>query len=269
MTAPSPKVSEQKQAGKKSFKDWQYDFTAHIRDPEIVPAPEGIEPHRIKIYSDLFYNNIEGFISNGFPVLRSLYNDEDWHKLVRHFFKHHRNKTPYFLEVSQEFLDYLQNERGEREEDYPFMLELAHYEWVELALMTSELDEDINWNTIDKNGDLLNNKPVLSPLAWSFSYQYPVQQISEDFLPGKPAEQPVHLLVYRDNNDEVHFMELNPVTAILIQTIIEDNDLSTKQILEMIAEQMQHPAPNVVIQGGLQVINDLKLRNVILGTHKP
>ena len=63
-------------------------------------------------------------------------------------------------------------------------------------------------------------------------------------------------------------MELNPVTAMLIQLINEDKDLTTKQILENIAEQMNHPEPNVVIDGGYQIIQDLKNRNVILGVNK-
>ncbi len=63
-------------------------------------------------------------------------------------------------------------------------------------------------------------------------------------------------------------MKLNPITALLIQKIAEDNKLTTKQILENIAEQMNHPEPNVVIEGGYKIIQDLKNRNVILGVNK-
>ncbi len=259
MNAPSPKVSE-----KKSFKDWQYAFTSHIRDPDMVPPPEGIEPRRIRIYSELFYNNVEGFISSGFPVLRSLYNDEDWHKLVKHFFKHHRNQTPYFLEVSQEFLDYLQNERGEREEDYPFMLELAHYEWVELALSVDETEIDMT--AIDVDGDLLEGHPLISPLAWPLSYQYPVHKISEDFIPDAPGEQPTHLVIYRDRDDEVRFMELNPVTARLLYLLDEDDKLTGRAALQQIASELSHPNPDVVIDGGLATLRELLDRDIVLGT---
>lgn len=166
--------------------------------------------------------------------------------------------------MPREFLKYLENER-DNPNDPSFINELAHYEWIELALMTSDLDEAINWSEIDKDGDLLNQKPVMSPLAWPLTYQYPVQHISQDFIPDEPSEQPVYLLIYRDNEDEVHFMELNPVTALLVQFINDDNQLNSKQILEKIAEQLNHPDPNVVMEGGFQIIQDLKNRNVILG----
>ena len=249
------------------FTQAQYEFAAHIRDPELNPRPADIEARRMKIYNELFFNNVEDFISNTYPVLKSIMPEDEWQKMMRDYFSNHLSHTPLFPEMPREFLMYLENERN-NPEDPAFIKELAHYEWIELALMTSDLDENINWDNIDIDGDLLNNSPVLSPLAWSLSYEYPVQQISKDFIPEEPSKQPVYLLIYRDKNDEVHFMELNPVTAMLIQLINEDKDLTTKEILENIAEQIQHPEPNVVIEGGQQIIQDLKNRNVILGVNK-
>ena len=249
------------------FKQKQYEFAAHIRDPESNPKPVDVEARRMKIYNELFFNNVEDFIANTYPVLREITSDEDWLEMTRDYFNNHLSHTPLFPEMPREFLKYLETERN-NPNDPVFINELAHYEWVELALMTSDLDEDIDWTQIDSDGDLLNNQPVISPLAWPLNYQYPVQQISADFLPDKPSEQPVYLLVYRDKNDKVHFMEMNPVTAMLVQLINEDNDLTTRQMLELIAEQLKHPDPEVVIQGGHQIMQDLKNRNVILGVNK-
>ena len=249
------------------FTQTQYAFAAHIRDPESNPKPADVEARRMKIYSELFFNNAEDFISNTYPVLKSITPKDEWQVMLRDYFNHHISHTPLFPEMPREFLKYLEKERN-YSNDPPFIKELAHYEWVELALMTSDLDNDINWNLIDINGDLLNKKPVMSPLAWPLSYQYPVQKISCDFLPQAPSEQLVYLLVYRDYNDEVHFMELNPITALLVQLINEDNGLTTKQMLDVIVEQLDHPQPQVVIDGGYQIIQDLKNRNVILGVNK-
>ena len=246
----------------------QYEFAAHIRDPSSNPKPVDVEARRMKIYNELFFNNVEDFISNTYPVLKSIMSEDEWQKMMRDYFSNHLSHTPLFPEMPREFLNYLENERS-NQNDPIFIKELAHYEWIELALMTSDLDENINWDNINIDGDLLTNPPILSPLASSLSYQYPVQQISVDFIPNEPSAQPVYLLVYRNMNDEVHFMELNPVTAMLIQLINEDKGLTTEKILKNIAEQMKHPEPNVVIEGGYQIIQDLKDRNVILGVNKP
>ena len=57
---------------KANLKEIQFAFTAHLRDPENNPAPDAIEDRRMGIYRDLFYNNVEGFLSKGFPVIRSI-----------------------------------------------------------------------------------------------------------------------------------------------------------------------------------------------------
>ena len=250
-----------------SFKLAQYEFAAHIRNPEVNPLPAGVETRRMKIYTELFYNNVEDFISNTYPVLRSITPEKQWHEMIRDYFSKHLSHTPLFPEMPREFLKYLETERN-NPLDPDFIQELAHYEWIELALMTSDLDEDIDWSKIDQDTDLLNNIPVLSPLAWPLTYHYPVHQISRDFIPATASEFPVYLMIYRDKNDNVHFMELNPVTARLVQCINEENNLSSKQILENIAAEMEHPNPEIVIEGGHQVIQDLKNRNVILGVNK-
>ncbi len=250
-----------------AFKQQQYEFAAYIRDPENTPVPAGIEPRRMAIYGELFFNNIEEFISTTYPVLKEITDESCWQDMLRDYFKNHLSTTPLFPELPREFLKYLETER-ENKDDPPFLYELAHYEWVELALEVSDRDNEINWSEIDTTADLLDAEPALSPLAWPLSYQYPVHLINSEFQPHQPAEQPVHLMVYRDNDDEVHFMELNPVTALLLHLIQQENSLTTREILLQIAEQLHHPDPEVVIRGGMEIMNDLKARNVILGVNK-
>ena len=93
---------------------------------------EGVEARRIKIYQDLFFNNVEGFCSAAFPVFKTLLSHPDWLSLIRDFFIEHQCETPHFCEIAQEFLEYLFEHKAEQL-PYPFMLELAHYEWAELA----------------------------------------------------------------------------------------------------------------------------------------
>lgn len=247
-----------------AFKKHQYEFTAHLRNPKSSAMPDGIEDRRMAIYRDLLYNNIEGFIANSFPVIREIYNDKNWHKMIRDFFANHKSHSPYFLEISQEFLDYLQNERQPRSEDPAGLLELAHYEWVELALHVS--DETISMQNIDANGDLLDQHPVFSPVAWPLVYQFPVHKMSPDKLPAQAPENPTCLVVYRNRNDKVQFLEITPVTAQLIALLQENESYSGHDAITQIIRQMQHPNPGVVKQGGRAALEELQQYGIILGT---
>jgi hypothetical protein len=243
------------------FMQHQYAFAARIRDPENAPAPADIEPRRMAVYAELFYNNIQDFLANAFPVLRKIHPDQQWHALVRDYFATHRARTPLFHELPREFLQYLNEERGERADDYPFMLELAHYEWIELELLTAG-DE---LPACDTEGDLLSGRPVLSPLTRILSYHYAVQRIGPDNIPTKPDETLTHLLVYRDANDAIGFIELNPVTARLLQRVTGQPESSSEQLLRQIAAELQHPNPQTVIEGGSEILHDLQRRDIILG----
>lgn len=249
-----------------AFQSRQFEFAAHIRNPNENPAPADMEDRRMAIYRELFYNNVENFISSGFPVLRTLYSDAVWHRMVRDFFATHRCATPLFMEISQEFLTYLQQERQSDPEDPPFLVELAHYEWVELALSIAEQEPE--WEAIDPKGDLLAGRPAMSTLCWLLSYRYPVHRISTQFIPESPGEQPTYLMVYRDLRDRVGFMELNPVTARLVMSIEENPDKTGRQLLEIIAQEMEHPNPEAVIQGGRQTLTQLRGAHIVLGTHR-
>ena len=252
MNSVSPK------AEKPAFIRKQFEFAAHIRHPGINPAPQDIEPRRMNIYTELFYNNIENFVSTAFPVLREITADDDWHAMVRDFMYRHRCQTPYFLEIPEEFLDYLQNERKEMD-DPPWLVELAHYEWVELAL--SVFDEDTDDQAFNPDGHLLESVPRLSPLAWPLAYRYAVHRIGPDQLPEK--EEPTQFVVYRDDNDEIHFLEINPVTYRLLELLNQDNTLNGRQLLLRIAEEIGHPDPDAVVDAGHEIMQDLRERGIL------
>ncbi|MCG8671640.1 MAG: putative DNA-binding domain-containing protein, partial [Pseudomonadales bacterium] len=222
------------------------------------------EDRRMGIYRDLFYKNIESFIANGFPVLRKITGDEAWHAMVRDFIDRHQSQSPYFVEIAQEFLKYLDEERREVESDYPFMLELAHYEWVELALDIDQ--QEIPQTGFNPSGDLMVGHPVVSPLVWVLQYQYPVHQIGPDFLPESPNPHPVFLLVYRNKDDEVKFMEINAVTARLLSILQEREFCKGEEAVSQLIEELNHPNPEVVLAGGQQALEHLRNQEIILGT---
>ena len=238
-------------------------FAAHLRDPLHNPPPAGIEERRMAVYRASFYNNIDGFLACSFPVLRRITPDDAWHALVRDYFARHRAHTPLFHEIPREFLDYLRHVRGARAGDPPFLLELAHYEWIELALSLSE--REIDWSGVDREGDLLEGVPVRSPLAWSLSYAYPVHRIGPDHLPDAPGAEPTRLVVYRDRRDEIGFLEINAASARLLGLLDQSPHLTGRAVLERIARALRHPAPDAVLRGGLDTLRELLRRNIVLG----
>ena len=281
------------------FQALQRQFTAYLRNPEHTPAPGGMEERRLKIYRELFYNNIEGFLANAFPVLRQLTADAHWHSMVRDFFARHQSQDPLFHALAEEFLHYLEDERGSVAGDAPFLQELAHYEWVELALSIAE-DElspvlagtdtvscvskgvrevpdrpapapaSLRSGTVslaDPNGDLLEGAPLISPVAWALAYDYPVHRIGPDFQPTAPGDAPTYLIVYRTRQDDVKFTEINAVTARLMALIEADPLATGRAHLHQIAAELGADAEAIVTAGHAMLLG-LRARDVVLGTRR-
>lgn len=241
------------------FKTKQLEFAAYIRDPENNPPPADVKQQRMDMYRELFFNNIDSFLSANFPVLRTLLNDRQWFELGQDFFARHACQSPHFSQIPEEFLDYLQNERDVAA-DFPFMLELAHYEWVEMALSISKETVPTKPQNLD---NLLRLRIQLSPLAWPLAYQYPVQKISPAFLPETAPELATFLVVYRDQEDEVNFIEITPITYRLLQIIQEHDGVLTADCLKQVAEESQHSNPEMIIAGGLQILKELAEKTVL------
>ena len=190
----------------------------------------------------------------GFPVLRSLFDDEDWHDMVRTFIDGHRCSSPYFLEISQEFLHYLLHEHQMRDCDPLFMAELAHYEWVELAL-------DVSEETLPASSpaaDPLRASLTLSPLAWVLAYQFPVHRIGPSHRPVEAGE-PTYLAVYRDRQDKVRFMELNAASARLLELCREAESKTGDDLLIQLAGELNLDDEAVRGFGGEQLAQFIEL----------
>ncbi|MCZ6802923.1 MAG: putative DNA-binding domain-containing protein [Proteobacteria bacterium] len=239
-------------------------FTQHMRDPKNNPAPEGVEDRRIAIYRDLVYNNIESFMANNFPVLRKITADEQWHDMLRDYVSHHKAHTPLFPKMPLEFLQYLEHERKEHPEDPPYLLELAHYEWIEPALSIDT--RNIDFSNVDHEGNLLEGVPVLNPLSLALEYTWPVHEISPTNLPDTPPHEKTYIVVYRNQDDEVGFMVLNPVSAKLIEYLQSEEILPGREILKKIGEELNHPNPRVVIEGGHDILKEFLNKQILLGT---
>ena len=243
----------------KDFQRRQWAFAAHLRDPAGHPPPEGMPERGLAVYRELVFSNLEGLLAGTFPVLKATLGEEAWPALVRDFLAEHRAATPLFPAVAEELLAYLAEEREARLADPPFLAELAHYEWAELALsLAAEPDRA----GIDPDGDPLAGPPVVSPLAWGLTYRFSVHRIGPDFRPDAAPAEPTHLLVYRDPDEEVGFLAVSAPVLRLLELL--DGAITGAEALERLAGGLGAD-PGSIREYGRGVLTDLARRGILLG----
>lgn len=224
-------------------------FTEHLRNPDVVPVPEGLDERRMGIYSGLIFSNLSSLLSDFFPVIKSLLTDDQWHQLVRDYFIGHQSQTPYFPEIAEEFVSYLST--AQLTSDYPtFMTELAHYEWVELALFM--MDEELPDAPLSEES-LRESSVSLSPLAQPLAYNYPVHRISPDFRPSDPT--PTFLLVLRDPTENVRFFELQPLAFQFLSDLQQQESLKPSDWLTATATQLGASDVSQFVDQGLALLD--------------
>ncbi|UAA40817.1 putative DNA-binding domain-containing protein [Paraneptunicella aestuarii] len=242
-----------------AFQRVQKQFADHIRNPDSNPPVAGLEERRLKIYRELFFNNIRGFLDNGFPVLASLYQENAWQQLARDFFSSHHCRSPYFVDISKEFVEFLSNEYQMQNSDPPFMVELAHYEWIELALSIRILEQPFSvWD-----GQSAVSSLSFSPLAELLSYQFPVHQISEEFQPYE-SNGTTYLVVNRKLNDEVKFTEVNALSAHLLTLVKQYEHIPVEELIQQLIQGLTQFPEEQVRQGALQIIEQMLVAEILL-----
>lgn len=228
-------------------------FANHLRNPQQFAAPPGISERRLRIYRDLFFNNISNLLAGAFPVIRSILADDVWQALVRDFYTQHRCETPLFPFIAGEFADYLADEHTTAG-DLPFLAELAHYEWVEIALRHS----DAVLPAAGKTG-----KPQLSPLCWPLLFRWPVHRLGADYQPAESPPEPTYLLVYRHADEMIRFVASNAATFRLLQLLEDAAVPDVRTASQQLAHELQHPDPLALQDMAEQTVRDLLTAGVL------
>ncbi|KAA0876311.1 HvfC family RiPP maturation protein [Nitrincola tapanii] len=257
-----------------AYRQTLLEFSAQIRDPQ-RPLPDALPKPAMSVYQRLFFNNISRFLSQCFPIYKQLLSAVRWQQEVRGFMQHYHCRSPLFYDISAEYIAYVQSDlRPVPADDPPFLLELLHYEWIELALSIDPADitpqaHAIGWDEVLE----------ISPLAWLLAYQFPVHQLCAEYQPQEPPEQPTWILAYRNLEDKVRFSHLNLFSARLFQALASASEPLIR-ILQTLAEEAGNLPPGrelsedqadewkqtPFVQGAWELIHGWQQEGIVLGS---
>ena len=233
-------------------------LAAHVREADAHPGPPGIEQRRLGIYRDLVFNNLDGLLAGGFPVIRKTLGDAGWDALLRRFLARHRSRTPLFTELGLELVAFLE---ANPDPAQPWLAELAHYEWAELGLQLS----DAAIPPHDPDGDLLAGVPVLSPLAWPLAYRWPVTRIGPGYAQAEPPATPTLLLLRREDDGSIRFSALSPLLFRLLE-LVREGARSGRELLAQLAAEAGQADEAAFLAEALPMLERLRRERVLPGT---
>ena len=231
-------LAKKKRSSRLDFQATQFEFAKNIRDPEGQSPPADIELRRLGIYQRLFYNNVESFCSKTCKSFRKFIPDDRWHELVRGFLRDHECSSPYFKEIPLEFMTYLSTVKDILLPDYPFALELCHYDWIQLEL-------DLAPDPTPPKTFILQNlvqSLVLSPNARLLSYRWPVHNLNTEEIRTKRSSSdsgPYWFIFVRNLNNRVERISSNAHTIRAAELLKEP--CTGLQLLDILASEWNTP----------------------------
>jgi hypothetical protein len=240
-----------------AFQEFQHQMAAHLRDPHHTRRPPGVPGRRMRVYNELLFNNVCGFLDSCFPVSRQLLGDARWRRLCRTFYRDWHSHTPWFREIPREFVRYL-SEHHIAQPLPVWLAEMARYEWAELAVDVM----DVTPPPHDPQGDMMQASVCLNPARVDVVSPWPVHRIGPDWQPRQT--EPTFLVVFRDAQLDVQFAEINAVTAHVLSLLVQG--LTGQQAFAQLATDMNHPDLQALQGFGQQLLISLRKQGVLLGT---
>lgn len=239
------------------LQDFQRSFAQHLRDPRGVPRSAGVPARPAAVYAGLLFNNLSSFLDRCLPVCRSVLGEARWRRLQRCYWREARPDSPLHRDIPRDFARWL--EQGGAADLPRWLPALAHYEWAELAvdLMDPPLPAH------DAGGDLMRAPVVLNPAHLNLAYDWPVQRIGPQYRPRRP--EPTWLLVWRDAQDGVQFMQLNAVSSrllALLATLPQSGEAACAQL----AAQLGLADARSLHGHAAALLTQLQQQGVVLGT---
>ncbi|MCA9798804.1 MAG: putative DNA-binding domain-containing protein [Cyanobacteria bacterium HKST-UBA04] len=211
-------------------------FLAQRDIPDTLKAQFRQQPlDRLGQYQYMVCANIVEAFDNIFPLTKALLGDQ-WDTTVKAFFYGNPSQTYHFVDIAKPFVDFLEINPFDA---YPFLHELALYEWIEAKLLSlpnheteAQTTEPARLpTTVDEAQRLI---PVLNKACDLLALEYDIpalvallqahQVLSDHPQAVLPAPQPVYVWVYRQrlagsgpninrHHYECRYFQLNPMLA--------------------------------------------------------
>ncbi len=199
-------------------------LTAHLRNPVQQPPPGFMDAQALELYRELLVGNFDAALRACFPLWIRCLGEARYLRWRDTFIAEHACRSPFFRQIPDEFMAYLSQNPQRLQQDLPYALELAHLEWLELALGVAQTD------TVPEHSGSAAQNPWTTPLRLNpvhalVRYAYPVQQlILRPSFSAAPVldPNPVSLYLYRDRDDAVQMLEPDALSLQILVSLDAD-----------------------------------------------
>jgi hypothetical protein len=178
----------------------------------------GVNETHVKQYRRLVFNVIDDTLITAYPLTRKLLSHKEWDDLVQEFFSTRNCSNPQIWKMPKELFEFLESKEHVLVEKYPFLLDLLHFEWLEIELYMMEDEPLLAYST---EGDVQEDAFYLNPELQILALQYPVHiKIAKEIITEDEGQY--FVAIHRHpSNGKVIFTEINYAHLLLIDLLMQ------------------------------------------------
>lgn len=237
---------------------------------------------RLRQYEYMLKANVSETLQSIFPFTVELLGDQK-EAVITSYFWQHPPLSYRLMAVGEAFPAFLQTQTACMEK-YPFLAELALYEWAEAELLSAP-----NPNCPDERMEVVPQTlaeleamiPVLNPVSQLLVLQYPIPALVEWLQNQSPETIPAHLLapaqgtpvwVYRNNGPyHCRFFELNALLACWLNQLSDSPETrsyyeTAEAVYAQLVEAQAGIQPEVFYPAFLGILPQLLEKGILLGS---
>lgn len=178
----------------------------------------GVNEKHVKQYRRLVYNVIDDTLSTAYPLSKKLLLEEEWNTLVQDFFSSVNCSSPQIWTMPRELVEFLEDSDYVLVQKYPFLVELLHFEWLEIEVYMMEDAPVVPYKV---EGDFQVETLYLNPELRILALSYPVHtKVAKEIDEADKGQY--FVTVHRHPmNGKAIFTEVNYAHLLLIDSLMQ------------------------------------------------
>lgn len=237
-------------------KAWLAELGFSERD---IEAMAGLDEKRLLLYRKLVRRGLRAAIRVEIPRTAARMGPA-FEACTERYFDHTLPRSPYLRDVAFEFFAWLSRSSLEELAVPPYLIDLARHELVAFTVACAP-SEDSEQTGVPLE---LDRGVRFRAAVEIVRYAHAVHRLHEELdAHDEPKAEPTALLVYRDDELEIRYLELSPLASHILDKLRSGETL--RGAVLGACELLSQPVDGAVLQGTARLLEDLGQRGVLLG----
>jgi uncharacterized protein len=221
--------------------------------------PEHLAGTRQAVYRTLVRSNMDDVIESFLPRTEARLGRRFWEE-VQLFYQNQGPQTHYLRDIPSEFVAWLLK-RWPHDPSIPsYICDLARHEVVAMEVGSAPAEAEKDVGPLD-----LSAPAVFADALRLIRYEYVIHELPEELEDrSEPEKRSIHLLIYRDSEHDLHYLELSLTAAAILQRMLEPSTTVQEAIVQG-AQATNIPVNDDLLMGTGKLLADLAEREVLLG----